>query len=139
MADQPRSNEPFDLAAMMEKTFLLGIGALEMGRERTEEFVDELIERGKMSKSDAKEVAEKLGDIAEKQQEVIRSTVVKETDRAMKTTGFATRADIDEIRSELAELKTLIVEVVGGAAAAGAAAGAVAAVESEIHSSEPTE
>ena len=131
MAEETKSNEPFDLSVMMEKTFLLGLGMLEMGREKSTELADELIERGKMSKSGAKDVAEKIGDIAEKQQEVVRATVVKETDRAMKTAGFATRADLNDLRDEIAELKALIMAAVPAAATA-AAAGAAAAVEAEF-------
>jgi polyhydroxyalkanoate synthesis regulator phasin len=91
----------------------MGIGVLEMGREKSSELADELIERGKMSKSDAKQVAEKIGDIAEKQQEVMRSTVSKETDRAMKTAGMASKADVDELRSEMAEIKDMLRKMAG--------------------------
>lgn len=122
MADETKSNEPFDLSQLIEKSFLMGIGVLEMGREKSSELADELIERGKMSKSDAKEVAEKIGDIAEKQQEVMRSTVSKETDRAMKTAGMATKADVDELRSEMAEIKDMIRKMAGEEVAAEEAA-----------------
>lgn len=113
MADETKSNEPFDLSQLIEKSFLMGIGVLEMGREKSSELAEELIERGKMSKSDAKEVAEKIGDIAEKQQEVMRSAVSKETDRAMKTAGMATKADVDELRSEMAEIKAMLRKLAG--------------------------
>jgi polyhydroxyalkanoate synthesis regulator phasin len=108
MADESKRDMPFDMAGLIEKTFLMGIGVLEMTREKSSELADELVERGKMSKSEAKNVAESIGEMAEKQQEVMRDTVVKETDRAMKGAGFATKADVDALRAEIAELKLLI-------------------------------
>jgi polyhydroxyalkanoate synthesis regulator phasin len=122
MAEETKHTEPFDLSKLIEKSFLMGIGVLELGREKSSELADELVERGKMSKSDAKEVAEKIGDIAEKQQEVMRHTVSKETDRAMKTAGMATKKDVEELRSEMAEIKELLKKMAGESADEGAAA-----------------
>ena len=64
MADDKKNDVPFDPAGLMEKAFLMGIGVLEMTREKTEGFADELIERGKMSKSDAKKVADRISEMA---------------------------------------------------------------------------
>lgn len=109
MADDKRNDPPFDVAGAIEKAFLMGIGVLEMTRDRTTEIADELIERGKMSTSDAKRVADRIGEVAEEQQQTFRSTVARETDRAMKTAGVATKEDLDELRAQIAELKALIV------------------------------
>lgn len=113
MAEETKSNEPFDLSGLIEKSFLMGIGVLEMGREKSSELADELVERGRMSKSDAKEVAEKMSELAEKQQQAMRSTVSKETDRAMKTAGMATKKDVEELRSEISEIKDLLKKLAG--------------------------
>lgn len=106
MAEETKKE--FDFAGMLENAFLMGIGVLEMTREKTNEFADELIERGKMSKSEAKGVADKISEVAEKQQDAMRSTVARETDRAMKTAGVATKADLADLRAEIAELKSML-------------------------------
>ena len=103
MAEEKKRDVPFDVAGLMESAFLMGVGVFEMTKEKSSEVADDLIERGKMSKSDAKDVADKMTEVAAKQQEVVRSTVAKETDRAMKTAGVATKEDLDELRSEIAE------------------------------------
>lgn len=121
MADDRKSDVPFDVAGAIENAFLMGIGVLEMTREKSTEIVDDLIERGKMSKSDAKRVADRIGEIAEEQQNTMRSTVARETDRAMKTAGVATKEDLDDLRAQIAELKALI--VASSAAAAPVTAG----------------
>ncbi|HSK47104.1 MAG TPA: hypothetical protein VLA05_03760 [Coriobacteriia bacterium] len=114
MAEEKKRDVPFDVAGMMESAFLIGVGALEITREKSGEIADDLIERGKLSKSDAKDVAQKMTEVAEKQQEVVRSTVARETDRAMKTAGVATKEDLDELRGEIAELKALITAMAAG-------------------------
>lgn len=113
MAEQSKRDTPFDMAGLMENAFLMGIGVLELTREKTNELADELIERGKMSKSDAKEVADKLGEVAERQQDFVRSTVAKETDRAVKTAGLATREDVEELRAQILELKEMLAAASG--------------------------
>ncbi len=111
MSEENKRETPLDLAGIIENAFLMGVGVLDITREKAGEFADELIERGKVSKSEAKVVAEKIGDVAEKQQEVVRSTVARETDRAFKTAGFATKSDLEALRSEIGEIKALIADL----------------------------
>lgn len=110
MSDDKKVDSPFDVAGAIENAFLMGIGVLEMTREKSAEIVDDLIERGKMSKSEAKKVADRIGDLADEQQESMRSAVARETDRAIRSAGMATKADVDDLRTQIAELKALILE-----------------------------
>lgn len=117
MADEKKAAAPFDVAAAIENAFLMGFGALDMTKDKATEISDQLIERGRMSKSDAKAVTDKIGEVAVKQQEVIQATVAKETDRAMKTAGVATKEDLDEIRGEISEIKELLAKLAADKAA----------------------
>ena len=116
MADEKKKAEmPFDPANMIENAFLMGIGVLEMTREKAQEFSADLIEKGKMSQSEAKKVADKLGNIAEEQQQNLRKTVAEETAKAVKATGGVTRADYDALKAELDEIKSLLKAAKSGA------------------------
>ena len=108
MADKTKKSDVPDLAGLMENAFLMGIGVLEITKEKVTSLTDELVARGKMSDSEAKKVAERMGDIAGDQQDAIRKTVVKETDKVMKASGMATRDDVDSLKAEIAELKTML-------------------------------
>lgn len=108
MSDEKKTDSAFDPASLMENAFLMGVGVFEMTREKTQEMAGDLIERGKMSKSEAKRVADKLGEIAEEQQGTLRKTVAEETDKVLKTTGVATRDEIAELKAQIAELKAMI-------------------------------
>lgn len=109
-AKATKPDVPFDVAEMIENAFMLGIGVLELGREKTSELTNELIERGKMSQSDAKRVADWITNMAEEQQEQIRRKVSTETTKIQDTAGMATKADVDALRAEIAELKALLAD-----------------------------
>jgi polyhydroxyalkanoate synthesis regulator phasin len=110
-----KSDTGIDPAMIAQTAFLMGIGALEMTREKLSELTDEMIERGKMSKSEAKKVSDKFGAMAKEQQDVVRETVVKETDRVMKSTGMASKSDVDSLKAEIADLKAMLAAEKSGA------------------------
>lgn len=112
MADERTSKGP-DVSGLIGSAFMFGIGAAEMTRDRMTEFTNDLIERGKMSESDAKKVAESITEATEHQQELISKTVADSTSAALKTTGVVTRKDFDELRSELDEIKALLLAQAG--------------------------
>lgn len=108
MADDKKKDTPLDPAGLMENAFLMGIGVLDITREKTEGFAAELIERGKMSQSDAKKVADRVSEMAGTQQEAVRRTVESETARVWKTSGVATKNEVDELKAQIAELKSML-------------------------------
>lgn len=115
---EDKKREGFDPASLMESAFMMGLGAFEITKEKTGEVANDLVERGKMSKSDAKDVAERIGSMAEKQQEAMRDVVARETDKAVKGAGMASKEDVEELRAQLAEIKAMLMAQAGGAAPA---------------------
>lgn len=101
-------DEKTDVAGLVERAFLMGLGVLEVTREKVTNLTTELIERGKMSESEAKKVADKISEMASEQQEAVRKTVDTESDRFLRATGVATKEDVDTLKAEIAELKALI-------------------------------
>jgi len=108
MPDEKKTEIPIDPAALMESAFLFGIGMLEVTKEKTQGLANDLIDRGKLSQSDAKKAADKLGEMAAEQQDNLRKTVAQETDKVLKTSGVATHEEIADLKAEIAELKALI-------------------------------
>jgi polyhydroxyalkanoate synthesis regulator phasin len=107
MTDEKKS-DMFDPTGIVEKAFLLGLGVLETTREKTSELANDLIEKGKLSQSDAKKVADKLGEMAEESQATLRKTVAAETEKAIKASGGVTREDYERLQAEIAELKAML-------------------------------
>ena len=108
MSDDKKTDAPMDPANIVEKAFLLGIGVLEMTKEKTQEFAGELIEKGKLSTGEAKKVADKFTELADEQQKTLRKTVASETDKVLKSTGVATKAEMDDLKAQIAELKEML-------------------------------
>ena len=99
-----------DVAGLVERAFLMGLGVLEITRERVNTMTSDLVERGQMSQSEAKKVADRMSEMASEQQETVRKTVDKETDRFLKASGVATREDVDALKAQIAELKSMIAQ-----------------------------
>lgn len=102
-----------DVAGLVERAFLMGLGVLEVTREKVTGLTHDLIERGKMSESEAKKVADRITEMASEQQEAVRRTVDTESDRFLRATGVATKEDVDALKAEIAELKALIASRAG--------------------------
>src|SRR5450759_1272341 len=105
---EDKKEMPVDVAGLMEDAFLMGIGVLEMTREKLSGLSGELIERGKMSQSDAKKVADRISEVAGKQQSTLRGMVADETRKALEAAGVPTSDEIASLRREIAELKTMM-------------------------------
>lgn len=97
-----------DVASLVERAFLMGLGVLELTRERSKTLADDLVERGQMSQSDAKRVADRFTEMASEQEQYVRKTV--DADRLLRASGVATREDVDSLKAEIAELKAMIAE-----------------------------
>ena len=99
-----------DVAGLVERAFLMGLGVMEMTRDRVNSLSKDLEDRGKMSESEAKKVADRFSTLAAEQQESVRKTVDTESDRFLRATGVATKEDVEALRAEVAELKALIAQ-----------------------------
>lgn len=109
MADE-KSGSRFDPTDLVEKAFLLGLGALELTREKAGDFAEELIEKGRMSQSEAKRVVDKMAEVADEQQKMIRRTISDEVANAVHATGGVTKKDFDDLKAELDRVETLLKE-----------------------------
>jgi polyhydroxyalkanoate synthesis regulator phasin len=109
------ADERTDVAGLVERAFLMGLGVMEMTRDRVSSLSKDLEDRGKMSESEAKKVADRMSSMASEQQESVRKVVDKESDRFLSATGVATKEDVEALRSEIAELKALIASRAGEA------------------------
>ncbi len=111
----PTPPRPSDIANLMERVFLMGIGAASITREKIEEFSDELVERGRISQGDAKKVADWMSEQAAKQANAVERTMRSESAVVVSQTGAATKKDIDGLQEQIVELKAMIASMRGGA------------------------
>ena len=90
---------------IIKKSLYLGLGAASLTKERAEKLVDELIEKGQLSKDEkAKAVKELLNKIEKDEKEITEKikTVAKEAADAI---GVATQNDIENLKNRVTELE----------------------------------
>jgi len=118
MTDEKPS--PGEDTGLIEKAFLIGIGAAMLAKEKTEELAEELIRRGTLSRDQSESFVNRLATQAEEAGKAAQNAVARETGRIVAGAGLASAKDVEEIRSELTEIKALIASLrpVGAAAPA---------------------
>lgn len=94
---------------LIERAFLMGIGAAMLAKDRVQEFADELVERGKLTRDEAGSLVNRMYAEADEANRNMQQMVSRETERVMSGMGLASARDIAEIRDELTEIKTMIV------------------------------
>jgi polyhydroxyalkanoate synthesis regulator phasin len=94
---------------MIERAFLMGIGAAMLAKDRVQEFADELVSRGKMTRDEAGTLVNRMYAEADQANRTMQDTMSREMERVIDGMGLASAKDIAEIRDELTEIKAMIV------------------------------
>jgi polyhydroxyalkanoate synthesis regulator phasin len=113
---------------LIERTFLIGVGAAAFTKDRVQELVEEFVKRGELSSDEGRDMVDKL--VARSRDEA--RTAVRKADTslqgALRDFGIITRRDLDdlEMRVRRVEHRLALLE---GASGAGAETGAAPDVD----------
>jgi polyhydroxyalkanoate synthesis regulator phasin len=89
----------------MKKMMLFGFGLAAMTREKTEEFVKELVKKGELSEKEGKQL---VNDLVEKSKKVTRDLEAKTEEMVtatLKRFSIPTRKELDELKERIAKLE----------------------------------
>lgn len=89
-----------------EKSINLGLGLLMYSREKVEELVEELVDKGEVAKKDARQVAGELVQRGAEQREELKKLIQGEVTKALDHVNVAKKEDLvtkDEIREIVRE------------------------------------
>jgi len=86
-----------------EKTFLTGLGALSLGREKVKKVIDELAKKGETTRDEARELLQKLEDKGKAEKESLRAAIEQKCCSPGQLRP-ATRQDIERLEQKLDEL-----------------------------------
>jgi len=92
------------LRDIVEKSTLMGLGAIALTREKAQSLVEELVKRGEAGREEVKELVEKLVSRGEREREELRKLIREEVERAFSELGLATKADIEALSKKLEAL-----------------------------------
>lgn len=85
-----------------EKTFLTGLGALSLAREKAKKVVDELAKKGETTRDEIGEFTRKLEDRGKDEKESLCESIGRKCPEQLR---FATRQDIERLEQKLDELR----------------------------------
>lgn len=86
---------------MLKELIYLGFGGALLAKERVEEELKKLQERGKISKEEADNFINSAKERGKEEEERIKNEIKKMLKEALDEIGVATKADIEELKQKL--------------------------------------
>lgn len=78
----------------MMKWLAIGLGMAAFSKEKAEELIAELVQRGQLSRDEGREILERLLQQAEQQKAELRQSLSNQMKRLIDTAGLATKAEL---------------------------------------------
>ena len=85
---------------MIKEIIYTGLGGAVLLKERVDEEIKKLEEKGKLSKEDADKFLEKLQTRGEEEEEKLKSRIKEALKEVIGEMGLATKADIEALKKE---------------------------------------
>ena len=83
----------------------LGLGALVMTKEKAEEVVNELVKKGEVGQEEGKELINDLIEKGEKGKKEIEDKIEKTVKSVIEKLDISAKKEVEELKSEIEELK----------------------------------
>ena len=88
---------------MLKDLIYLGVGSALLAKEKIDEEIAELVEKGKVSKEEAKKMAESAKERAEKEEAEMKEKLKEMIKEVIQEMDLATRSDIEEMVRKIEE------------------------------------
>ncbi len=89
------------MSDLIEKGLYFSLGLWSLTKERAEKAVQELVEKGKISKDEGAKIVKNLLTRAEQEKEAILKRIDSALDTSMKKLNLATRKEVERINKKL--------------------------------------
>jgi polyhydroxyalkanoate synthesis regulator phasin len=86
---------------MLKDLITLGVGSALLAKEKVEEELKELIDKGKMSKEEAEKLIEKAKARGEEQEQALKEEIKKALREVLEEMGLAPKEDLEKLRDDL--------------------------------------
>ncbi len=84
-----------------KRGFLATVGVLSISSEKIQEMVDQLVERGELTRDEGKQMVDKLIKRGQEEQARMRELVHQEVQKAVGEIDIATRKDLQALNKKL--------------------------------------
>jgi polyhydroxyalkanoate synthesis regulator phasin len=90
---------------LIERVFLLGVGAAALTKDRVQELVEDLVRRGQLSGDEGREVADRLFARSREEAKAAAKKADSSLQGAYREIGLVTRREIEDIEFRLRQLE----------------------------------
>jgi poly(hydroxyalkanoate) granule-associated protein len=99
------------LLEAVRKVLLAGIGAVALGKEEIEDFVDKLVERGEIAEKDGRKLVREVLERRKKDAEKAEDEITKRVEGALERMNVPTIVDIDALSEKISALSKKVDEL----------------------------
>lgn len=90
---------------LIKKTMMTGIGLAAVSKEKIEELVKEMIEKGNMTEQEGSKLVQEMVGYAEKTKGDLEKQVDKYIEKALDRMDIARKSDIKELQTAIKEIQ----------------------------------
>ena len=89
----------------LNKAFMIGVGLAAMAKENVEDLAKDLVEKGKLSETEARSMAEDMLKKSAKARENLRAQVDKWLEQSLHKMHLPSKEDVDHLKDRIAKLE----------------------------------
>ena len=111
MEELDEHDEMNPLFEMVRKVLLAGIGAVALGKEEIEDFVDRLVERGEIAEKDGRKLVREVMERRKKEARKAEDELNKNVETVLDKMNVPSKADIEALSEKITALSKKIDEL----------------------------
>jgi len=97
-----------EMSDMFRKMGLFGIGVISLTQEKVEEFSQEMIKKGELSREEGKKFVNELLSEREKQIQELEDKISERVNETLKKSGVVMKSDITALEKKIEKLEKTI-------------------------------
>ncbi len=97
-----------EMSEMLRKMGLFSIGVISLTQEKAEEFTQEMIKKGEMSREEGKKFVRDILSEKEKQIKDIEDKIDEKVEKVVQKSGLVMKSDLDALEKKIEKLEKTI-------------------------------
>jgi polyhydroxyalkanoate synthesis regulator phasin len=97
-----------EMSEMIRKMGLFSVGIISLTQEKADEFTQEMIKKGEMSREEGKKFVREVLSEKEKQVKNLEDKINEKVEQVIKKSGVVMKSDIDALEKKIEELEKTI-------------------------------
>ncbi len=89
----------------IHKMFLAGVGLAAMTKDKIDEHVKELVEKGKLTEKEGREIAEDMLKKSKQAKDDLEKQVEKQVQQTLQTLQIASKEDVEKLEARIEKLE----------------------------------